>query len=239
VITEKQFALGYSGFWSGLLPMLERHIREVNLQVQRFAPPFASRTAPSAHGLINELAFRVFVASARSRTAPAELTPDALAASIDGATSHIRHMRQLSRTPIADPTSPQLLEATALAERHLLFFERERTLTMLPVFPGCGWVMECAGDVLSGSTLFEVKAGQRGFRSLDVRQTLVYCALNFAAKTYDISTVCLVNPRTGLFAEESLEDLCRAVSGASAVETLAAIVEYCSESHDHYPAQLA
>jgi hypothetical protein len=25
-------------------------------------------------------------------------------------------------------------------------------------------------------------AGQRGFRSLDVRQTLIYCALNFAAK---------------------------------------------------------
>ena len=237
MITEKQFALGFSGFWSGLLPMLERHIREVNLQVQRFVPPFASRTVPTSHGLVNELAFRLFVASARSDTPPSDLTPEAVAASIDGATSHIRHMRQLSRTPITDPTSPQLAEAIALAERHLLFFQRERTLTVFPAFPGCGWVMECAGDVLSRSTLFEVKAGQRGFRSIDVRQTLVYCALNFAAKTYDISTLCLVNPRTGTFAEEDLEDLCRAISGASAVETLAAIVEYCSESQDQYPLQ--
>src|SRR5262249_39484161 len=158
--------------------------------------------APASHGLVNELAFRLFVASARSDIPPADLAPETVAASIDGATSHIRHMRQLSRTPITDPTSPQLVEAIALAERHLLFFQREQGTTLLPVFPGCGWVMECAGDVLAGSTLFEVKAGQRGFRSIDLRQMLVYCALNFAAKTYDISTVCLVNPRTGTFAEE-------------------------------------
>lgn len=68
----------------------------------------------------------------------------------------------------------------------------------------------------------------------DLRQVLIYCALNFAAKGYDISSVCLVNPRAGTYVEEDVEFLCRAASGASAVEVLAAIVEYCSESQDRY-----
>jgi hypothetical protein len=43
-----------------------------------------------------------------------------------------------------------------------------------------------------------------------------------------------VNPRLGAFVEADLEDLCLSLSGAPAVEVLAAIVEYCSESQDRY-----
>jgi len=34
VITEKQFALGFAGFWRSLLPMMETHIRSTNEQLQ-------------------------------------------------------------------------------------------------------------------------------------------------------------------------------------------------------------
>ncbi len=50
----------------------------------------------------------------------------------------------------------------------------------------------------------------------------------------DISHVCRVNPWVGTYLEEHLEELCGAASGMSAVEVLAAIVEYCSESQDGY-----
>ena len=137
-------------------------------------------------------------------------------------------MRQLSRTPVPDPKANEIAEATLLAERHAIFFKRADELVLMPTFPGCGWLMECSGDVISGSASYKVKAGQRGFRSLDVRQTLIYCALNFAAKQHDIASVFLVNPRLGVFIEADLEDLCLSLSGAPAVEVLAAIVEYCS-----------
>ena len=234
MITEKQFALGCSGFWQGLLPMLERHIRAVNVQVQRFAPPIVSSAPAASRGLVSELAFRLFVASVRTGLPIADLPSDEIGGSVEAATTHIRRMRQLSRRPVPDPRSLELAEATILAERHARFFQRTEQLTLLPTFPGCGWLMECAGDVLSGATLYEVKAGERGFRSIDMRQTLIYCALNFAAKRYDIAAVCLVNPRLGIVVEEDLEHLCGAASGAPAVEVLAAIVEYCSESQERY-----
>ena len=117
-----------------------------------------------------------------------------------------------------------------------VFFARTQSLILMPTFPGCGWLMECSGDAIAGSILYEIKAGQRGFRNIDFRQTLIYCALNFAAKNYDIASVCLVNPRLGVFVEEHLEALCMNTSGAPAVEVLAAIVEYSSETQDRYNA---
>src|SRR5688572_23421659 len=158
--------------------MLERHVRTINLNVQRFAPPMSSLSRPASHGIVNELAFRLFVAASESGQTIDALSDEAIASAIDSATGHIRGLRQLSRTPIQDPESAELREATALAKRHVRFFRRKGDLGLLPRFPGCGWLGECAGDVLAEGTLFEVKAGQRAFRSTDVRQVLIYCALN-------------------------------------------------------------
>lgn len=235
MITEKDFANGFSGFWSGLLPMLELRIRELNLISERFLPPLKSELPATTHGLVNEMGFRIFETAIRQGVSLAELTQEAIAAAAAAATSHIRHMRQLSRAPIPDATSLDIAEAKQLAERYARFFRNKHPF-LQPAFPGCGWLSECSGDALVDSTLFEFKAGQRKFRSIDVRQALIYCALNFAAKRYDITTLCLVNPRLGTFVEEDLELLCQEISGASAVETLSAIVEYCSEAHDRYQA---
>ena len=236
VITEKQFALGFSGFWQSLLPMMQDYVRSVNERVQRFAEPMPSNAPIATHGLISELSFRLFVASARSGVPIDHLSSGQVAECVEAATSHIRSMRQLSRTPISDPQPPAMSEAKVLGERHALFFARSESLILMPAFPGCGWIMECSGDAIAGPILYEVKAGQRGFRNIDIRQTLIYCALNFAAKKYDIASVCLVNPRLGVFIEEQLEVLCVSASGAPAVEVLAAIVEYSSETQDRYNA---
>jgi hypothetical protein len=68
---------------------------------------------------------------------------------------------------------------------------------------------------------------------IDVRQTLLYCALEFAAKAYDIRDICLVNPREGTYFTESLIHLCDLVAGRSATEVLGEIVEYVSEPISH------
>ncbi len=63
-----------------------------------------------------------------------------------------------------------------------------RTIRVSPRFEGCGWLDECEADFLTSNVLVEVKAGDRAFRSIDLRQVLIYCALNFASKKYDIVT---------------------------------------------------
>jgi hypothetical protein len=129
-----------------------------------------------------------------------------------------------------------LLEAVVLAERLQEFFAKasQTPMTIFPSFPGCGWLEQCEGDVFADGVLFEVKAGERSFRSADVRQLLCYCGLNFASKPYEIVDVCLVNPRTGRYVSENLERMCQRLSGRPATEVLADIVEYVSEPPGRY-----
>jgi hypothetical protein len=92
----------------------------------------------------------------------------------------------------------------------------------------------CNGDALWSTTIYEIKAGDRSFRSTDVRQLLIYCALGFAAKLYELDRICLVNPRHGVYFSESLNDLCAALAGRPPTEVLSDIVEYISTAVGEY-----
>src|SRR5438128_1092365 len=55
-----------------------------------------------------------------------------------------------------------------------------------------------------------------------------------ASKRYPIANVCLVNPRRGVFLQETLEGLTQELSGRPATEVLGDIVEYLSEPSDRH-----
>jgi hypothetical protein len=93
-----------------------------------------------------------------------------------------------------------------------------------PSFPGSGVVSSCRGDLLAGTTLVEVKAGNRGFRAEDVRQVLVYLALNYVARQHEITHMMLLNPRSGHYSKLSVTSLCLFASGLSENELLESII---------------
>ena len=88
----------------------------------------------------------------------------------------------------------------------------------------------CNGDLLLDDVLCEVKAGTSKFRGRDLRQVLTYVALNFAAEGFPITSICLVNPRTGVWFREDLDRLSMQLAGASSNEVLSEIIRYVSES---------
>lgn len=92
-----------------------------------------------------------------------------------------------------------------------------------PEFPGCGIIDSCKGDLISSSVLFEVKAGDRLFRSIDVRQLILYSALNFVSKQFTIKGLGLFNPRVGVSATMPVDDLCFEISGKQSVELFSEI----------------
>jgi hypothetical protein len=235
VISEKQFALSHPGFWNQLLPMSREYLRMANRQLERFAPPFRTRTQEYDRGLTNELAFRLFVATQLEGT-KASLSLTSIGQAIEASLHHIRILREFGRAPVPAPTREAIDEAKQLADRLVMFFRENRfsPVRPFPLFPGCGWIEECAGDALGSEILFEVKAGERAFRSIDIRQLLTYCALNFASKSYGISHVCLVNPRRGVFLLDALDRLCFDTAGRPHTEVLSEIVEYVSEPQDRY-----
>lgn len=97
--------------------------------------------------------------------------------------------------------------------RQLFPMEIGASFVIEPRFLGCGFLDACNGDVLRGSTLYEIKAGDRPLRSIDLRQLLTYTALNYIAKSHEIDSVAIANIRTGLVLELSVEELTMQVSG--------------------------
>lgn len=236
MITEKHFALSHSAFWHQLLPLSESYVRECNLEAARFCDELESKVKSSMRGLVNETGFRLFRQAWTSNCSPHELSAMCVLSSVSAASRHISGLRQFHRAPLENLDDAGTTEAKEIADRLLLFFSKASTapLVVFPAFPGCGWLDQSCGDVLSGAVLFEVKGGARSFRSADIRQLLCYCALNFASKSYDIVEVCLVNPRSGRYVTEAVEAICRRLAGRPAAAVLSDIVAYVSDPPDRY-----
>lgn len=232
VSTEKELAISHPGFWRTTLPLSESFIRTMNRALERYALPMHSSVPAARRGLVNEAAFQVFVTASSSQKSVTELDASAIDAAWTRAAVHVQTMRQFSRAPVdAVPGVGELDESVALARRIAEFFSRGAPSRLLvePTFNGCGWVDEARGDVLAGQTLFEIKAGERHFRSVDLYQLLIYCALNFATKALDIMNVGLVNPRVGIFTILDLDELCNECAGSPAADVLDEILQYISE----------
>jgi hypothetical protein len=118
-----------------------------------------------------------------------------------------------------DLTPGEIEDAREQHERMMCVFTADATGEVVPepVFPGCGFIDTCRGDVLVCKTLFEVKAGDRLFRSIDVRQLVTYAALNLVSRQHKIHKVGLFNPRVGIRAAVE-------VSGKDAITLLSEIV---------------
>lgn len=215
--------------------MGDAFIRAQNSRPHTFASPVISLTNADVRGIVNEAGFLLFKHATASRVF---VTTDEMVSRAFEAAFRTNERLPRARRPNLDPSSTLVRhEARAIArnlEHH--FVNESATIQVNPPIPGCGWVSDVEADILCGATLYEVKAGDRHFRLADLRQLLTYCALNFSSKTYEIRDVALINPRSGTLVRESLDTLCRQISGASAVRILGDIVAFVSEPTSTYMA---
>jgi hypothetical protein len=231
VTSEKRFAQSHAGFWNVLLPMEEAYIRARNASLRRCGSALRSMGSPDQHGIINEFAFRLFLASVRVSDPPEYLPLTIVDECANETISYIKSLSHFSRTQMPAITRYDRQEAMFIAATLFSYFRSRPWSVFLPTpaFPGCGWLDGAEGDVLADKTLFEIKAGSRLFRGIDLRQILCYCALNFSAKSYEIDTICLLNPRSGTYFNDNLEHLCYQTAGTNAASVLGEIVNYVSE----------
>ncbi|SFO48497.1 hypothetical protein SAMN05216330_103223 [Bradyrhizobium sp. Ghvi] len=230
MISASTFCKVYSSFWKSVAPTTDIFVRRLNLghYVREF-PGMTSAAAPIRRGFINEVAFAAFCQTANDGVGwpPGGLSPEEL----DRAVSYVRSL------PIRRETQGDIASEGGLAPEEVVDIDEQRrrllwmfllnkpagSLLTEPIFPGCGMIDSCKGDLIASDALYEVKAGDRLFRSIDVRQLIVYGALNFIAKRFKIERLGLFNPRVGIGATMSADDLCFEISGKQSSELFSEI----------------
>jgi hypothetical protein len=225
--SETRFATSFTSVWREVTPLSDGYWSIENLLAKRMSPPIRNRAPKELRGLVNELAFIAFCDLVRhhSRTGR-ENVSSAVIRSIPEAVAYINRVSGTAPVLLSAVDPVCIREASHISLRLLRFFPTGARVTVRPTFVGCGIVAQCEGDVLVGDCLYEVKAGDRGFRVSDLRQLLVYAALAYASDQLSFHRIGLFNPRTGLAWTRTLDEVCRAVSGLLANDVLPRIVQY-------------
>jgi len=182
------------------------------------------------HAIINEVAFRAFALGAKAKAAE---RPDPISDSrlLSTAISELSD-DQFWASKVSPLDQHERSQANELRQRLTIFFDDKDSgdLVLFPEFRGCGLLDACVGDVIVGNTLYEVKAGGRFFRSIDLRQLLIYSMLNWRGGNYSIKSLGMFNPRIGIYYEEELGEICQEVSGRSSIELFTEISQIVSGS---------
>jgi hypothetical protein len=216
----------HPSIWNQITPLSDGFWHAENLLVTRAFRPIGSTSAIGVRGVVNEAAFRAFYSFS---IAGGGFDRSLLLAAVDAVSREsIAYVNRLAPTANVARQSfdeDARSEATILAERLLLFFPRLRSTDLRPAFPGCGLISSCEGDIIEDGCLYEVKAGERGFRISDLRQLLVYSALAYSAGTMSFTSIGLFNPRTGAAWMKTLDEVCESIAGTRAVDTLSRLVD--------------
>lgn len=217
MISETFFCSTYSSVWRSLTPSMEHCVRRYNMsEYDRIWPPLPSNIDPSRRGLINKAAFIFFCENhSKSREEISANRGPLLEEAFSQAASFLQLEPHGARRP-------EKREVVAIAHRLETFFQSSQSgagaLKISPQFKGCGVVGSCRGDVIKGGALYEVKAGDRNFRSLDFRQLLVYASLHYAADQTIFQSLGIVNPRRGTLIYVDTSAFCRDAAGLDAFE---------------------
>lgn len=231
MIDASTFAFSFNAFWHASAPTCEHFVRRLNLSgLERQFAPMSQVSKTRRRALIAEYAFSLFVERRRGGKTFADLTATAQAKRAWAETVHRLAPYSAQGLDIETPLDEQeSTEVAEIAERLARVFDHSKTAVLRPVFPGCGYVDASEGDVIFGSTLFEVKTVDRPVRSSDIRQTLTYAALNaVASDPFDIRSIGLFNPRRGQFCDVQIDYICSEIAGRPAQELFDVIVQALS-----------
>lgn len=233
MISETTFATSYASLWRILAPNSELVIKQLNQSVQTIEWRRRVWSSADRRAFINEVAFWVFIEWQRNESARQHPNRESvLQAGVAYARRRQEQFRGRGGSPATDLTMLEQLEVGSLVRLLGAFKQRvtrPRSVThLIPRFRGCGILNECEADLIVGDTLIEIKAGDRNFRSIDIRQMLIYCALDALEGKFGITRVACVNPRRGTYFLADLETLCLQLASKPASELLAEIAYFLS-----------
>lgn len=225
MISERQVARGFGALWSEVLPLLTPHF--VHLFNEAYRKPLTNAAGKRASvvpsgddsdpAVVAECAFHL-VRLAQKRAIPlSDVANDEQL--IADAESYALTLIQEYESPKDDPprglNASERIESLLLVQNYELFLSSRtpQVIEFGPSIPGAGFVDTCIGDVSVGDTLFEVKTVSRSIAGKDIRQLLVYLALQTATGQKRWSRAGFFNPRRASVYEFSVDKMIPHMSG--------------------------
>ena len=230
MISEQHFSSSFTSVWHKVTPLADTYWRRENLKVKRELSPIKNRAPTRLRGFLNELAFETFIKAKIAGELPRKETIIPIAQeSTKSVADYIFRITNKEDSITLDLDEDCQNEVFGLTQNLMQFFPQTQNITFRPKFSGCGIVSACEGDLIYQDCLYEIKAGDRGFRASDIKQLLTYSSLAFLNKTSEFSKVGLFNPRTGYYWERTIDQLCIELSGMRESDTLPNITSHMTQ----------
>ena len=216
--------------------MGEKYIRHINLSLERYDDSFdvESKSSADRRGLVNETAFLYFSNAINlglkscvfNETFKKDIKSFEKKAKNKIALIEKKDIKLYKKLNVKE--IEEVYELITSLFTYILSWPSNSDLVIFPEFYGCGLVEACNGDVLINDTLCEMKAGDRKFRSIDIRQVLIYVVLNKSFKKHEINKISLVNPRHHIYYEVDVEEAFFAMSGLDANTCASEVINFLS-----------
>jgi len=241
MLSERQLAAGFADLWRYWTPRLGpaflaslREGGEHQGCVSRWAAPLASEVPARDNDLIAEIAFGLFfalAASGRNRKQRPFLVWSAqlVDSLIEASLARLALLRGSEELPRQWVSAAHLADCKALATRlyeHLAGFDE--TIEVHQRLEGIGMLNACHPDVLQGRSLVEVKMSKSSFRTVDLRQALVYAAMAHG-HGIELDELALINPRLGLSWRFTLEGLVDQIAGTTPARLFDSIIRFVTD----------
>ena len=239
MISERQFARGFQQLWREVLPLLNPHFVTVFNEVYRQklmhkngtqAPVVASGDSTDA-SVVAEFAFHL-VRLASERSIPFLDAANDNRLLSDAEKTALTLVRQYESRQVEIPHILSIVEkseALLLVENYSTFLSghSKSAIEFRPYIRGAGFVNSCTGDLSVSTALFEIKTVNRNIAGKDIRQLLVYLALQSASGTRRWSEAGFFNPRRALVYQFSVDSVIPLLSGGRLTsEVFDQMVEY-------------
>nr|WP_298173966.1 hypothetical protein [uncultured Pseudomonas sp.] len=230
MISEQHFSSSFTSVWHKITPLADTYWRRENLKVKRELSPINNKASVKLRGFLNELAFETFKKAKETGHLPRREHIIPLAKeSIKSVADYIFRITNEEDSITLALDEDCQSEVFGLTQNLMLCFPNTKEITFRPKFSGCGIVSACEGDLIYQDCLYEIKAGDRGFRVSDIKQLLTYSSLAFQNETIEFTKVGLFNPRNGYHWERTIDQLCIELSGMRESDVLSNIASHMTQ----------
>lgn len=219
MITERDIAEKFSVIWRQNFPLLNQNfMRRLNIQVVQVNPIPVAANANVRYDLVSEVAFNLTKMSFENNRLLDDIlsSQESVDLSIEYTARTIWKVNEYSESDLI-LNLDEISEVTSISRNTIEFINylNASEYQFNPKLKGYGVFPDLIADISIDDTLFEIKTVNRNFRSSDIKQLLIYLALQQATGKMKWKYGGLYNPRKGVYYKFNIQHLIYNLSGGN------------------------